>query len=149
MSLPLRVRWAKQLDAAQLDPSWQAHIEVRVLRFLLARYSGAQDVAPLPTFPFYEGSIVPGRAKMPLAQREQRRRLEHISLIGSQIPPDFLGFIDRRIQRQAWDSYQRRQRHEKLQQAKAPESLASSQWLWRDASEYVFTLLVRLKRPPR
>jgi len=80
MSSVLREGWLKRLDAAQLDPSWSAPLEVRVLRFLLSRHEGAAGESPVPVQPFYEGEAPHGRAKMPLSPRAQRGRLEHTAV---------------------------------------------------------------------
>jgi len=79
MNPQLRQNWLKRLDAAQLDPSWSAQAEVRVLRFLLSRYEGAARESPVPVQPYYEGQAPHGRAKMPLSPRAQHGRLEHIA----------------------------------------------------------------------
>lgn len=79
MSRSLRIQWQKQLEAASVDPSLKAQAEVRVLRFLLSRYRGQQDAAPLTSFPLYEGQPVRGRARMLLSRREQHQRLEEIA----------------------------------------------------------------------
>lgn len=79
MSLSLRTQWTKRLDAAQFDSSWQGQIEARVLRFLLSRYSGSHEEAPLAACPLFQGESPHGRAQLPLSEKQQRARLGHIS----------------------------------------------------------------------
>ena len=78
MNLPLRNRWLERLDAAQTNSSWGARIETRVLRFLLARYAGSSQEAPLSDFPLYEGEQAPGRARALLSERESKKHLIRI-----------------------------------------------------------------------
>ncbi|RYX82530.1 hypothetical protein EON83_19060 [bacterium] len=101
MSHTLQVRWQKQLETAQSDPSWQAQIEVRVLRFLLARYEGKGEEMPLAPFPFYRGQSPYGRAHLPLSQQQMGERLRHIAEVERQRVAETPRFFD-------WDriSYQ-------------------------------------------
>ncbi|BCM91300.1 hypothetical protein IAD21_03166 [Abditibacteriota bacterium] len=94
MSLLLRERWLKQLEAAQTDPSWQGQVEARVLRFLLARYEGKGEDALLAPFPLYEGQSPYGRTHLPLTGRQIGERLRHIAKIDAERPHESSSFWD-------------------------------------------------------
>lgn len=116
MNLPLRVRWQKQLDAAQTSSSWGARVEARVLRFLLARYAGSSEEAPLPKFPLYEGEAAPGRARMLLSPRDQNKRLSHIEQGNLERieTPDWVS--NESLEHTAWQEVRERRRQEAVRQ---------------------------------
>ena len=79
MNSPLRESWTKRLDAASLDSSWSARIEEKVLRFLLQRYAGSGEEAPVPRPPLYEGESPEGEAKAPHTPVSRSRTLRRIA----------------------------------------------------------------------
>ncbi|BCM91301.1 hypothetical protein IAD21_03167 [Abditibacteriota bacterium] len=159
MSLSLRERWLKQLEAAQDNSSWRAQIDVRILRFLLARYGGASEAAQLADFPLYEGEMVHGRAKALLSPREQEARLNHIARTNLERRQDAYDYLVSNdfFERGAWHAMRQRQKREAFEQfGQTPPPLSPPivaygpawlTWLEFDVGKWVGTLLSRLVPP--
>ncbi len=154
MSLSLRERWQRRLDEAQGDPSWQT----RVYRFLLARYGGQEEEAPLAVFPLYEGDLVAGRANLLLSPQEQGKRLSHIARgnlermeADAPVSNDF-------FESGAWKELQRRRKREVFQQfGQKPPPFPQAQyylprwldWLYFDIGRWGLGLLNQMLPPQR
>lgn len=112
MNPQLRENWLKRLDAAQLDPSWNAQVEVRVLRFLLSRYEGAAGESPVPVQPLFGAASLEAEAKAPFKPLSRLRILRRIAYLNgeAQVKPACSALEDFFVQEPSYRESRRRQK---------------------------------------
>jgi hypothetical protein len=112
MNSILRVEWEDRLESAELNPSWRSRLEAKVLRFLLRRYAGLTEEAPIPVRQFYRGETPHGRAKMALSTEQQRERLGHLAAVRREAEPEVQQLSSFDLWAQEAE-YRQRQRHQR------------------------------------
>lgn len=112
MNTQLRENWLKRLDAARFDPAWSAQIEVRVLRFLLSRYEGAEGESPVPVQPLFGAASLEAEAKAPFKPLSRLRTLRRIAYLNGKAPrkPACSAFEDVFVQQPSYREIRRRQK---------------------------------------
>lgn len=110
MNSSLRSGWMKRLQAAQTEPTWNAPMEVRVLRFFLSRYGGWVESEPLPPFLVVEGKEPFGCARKRLSSEQKRVRLERIAQAKREAPPRPLSSWEILTQEREYQAMLRRRR---------------------------------------
>lgn len=108
----LPLEWQRRLDLAQRSSSWRAQLEARVLRFLLRRYGEPSAMTPVPDRPLWRGPLPHGRAKMVLPPEQQRQRLQHLAVVGSEAQVEPITASGRKIEEAAWREMERRRKQQ-------------------------------------